>query len=149
MKVNPDAAGLDAKRLERITEHLESRYIGPGKIAGAQVAVSRHGQLGYFRSFGLADRERSKPVTEDTIWRIYSMTKPITGVALMSLYEQGAFQLSDPVDRFIPAWKDLKVEETDANGNKTLVDPQRPMTVKDLLMHMSGLGWGGRMAIRS
>src|SRR5579884_305000 len=149
MKLNPDAAGMDEGRLARLGEHLQGRYVDAGRIAGCQVAVVRHGEPAYFASFGSMDLERKRPVADDTIWRIYSMTKPITGVALMTLYERGAFQLSDPVDRFIPAWKDLKVEETDANGNKTLVDPQRPMTVKDLLMHMSGLGWGGRMAIRS
>jgi CubicO group peptidase (beta-lactamase class C family) len=137
MKVNADAAGLDASRLERITDHFQTRYIEAGRIAGCQVAVARHGNLGYFRNFGSMDLERGKPVAEDTIWRIYSMTKPITGVALMSLYERGHFQLSDPLHRFIPEWKDLKVGE-----GETLVEPQRPMSVKDVLMHMSGLGYG-------
>jgi CubicO group peptidase (beta-lactamase class C family) len=143
MKVNPVGAGLDEGRLERITEHLQHRYIDAGRIAGCQVAVSRHGHVGYFRSFGRRDLERSVPVEEDTIWRIYSMTKPITGVALMSLYERGMFQLSDPVTRFIPQWRDLKVREQAADGAERLVDPQRPMTVRDLMMHMSGLGFGG------
>ena len=137
MKVDPDAAGFDAKRLERITEHLQTRYIDPGKIAGCQVAIARHGSVGYHRSFGSMDLERDKPMQDDTIFRIYSMTKPIAGVALMKLYETGAFQLSDPVSRWIPAWKDLKVQTPDG-----LVEPQRPMTVKDTLMHMTGLGWG-------
>jgi CubicO group peptidase (beta-lactamase class C family) len=105
MKLNPDGAGLDAKRLERITEHFESRFIEPQKIAGGQVAVARHGSVGYYRNFGQMDLERSKPVADDTIWRIYSMTKPITGTALLTLYEKGAFQLSDPVSRFIPEWR--------------------------------------------
>jgi CubicO group peptidase (beta-lactamase class C family) len=144
LKVYPDVAGLDADRLDRITRHFDRRYISPGKIAGCQVAVSRHGQLGYFRSFGSRDLERGKPVTEDTIFRIYSMTKPITGVALLTLYEQGEFQLSDPVHRFIPEWRDLKVREKLEGGSSRLVDPQRPMSVRDLLMHMSGLGFAGR-----
>jgi len=143
MKVDPIAAGLDERRLERITEHLQHRYIDAGRIAGCQVAVARHGHVGYFRSFGLRDLERSLPVEEDTIWRIYSMTKPITGVALLSLYERGMFQLNDPVARFIPQWRDLKVRERTADGAEQLVDPQRPMTVRDLMMHMSGLGFGG------
>jgi CubicO group peptidase (beta-lactamase class C family) len=142
MKIDPDAAGLDGRRLERITEHLQSRYIDPGKIVGAQVVVQRHGSVAYFRSFGQMDREREKPVEDDTIWRIYSMTKPITGVALLSLYEQGHFQLHDPVSRFIPEWMDLKVRQRDANGDVQLVEPERPMSVKDVLMHMSGLGLG-------
>lgn len=142
MKVNPDAAGLDASRLERIDAHLASRYIDPGKIAGCQVAVVRHGAVGYFKSFGHADRERGVAMADDTIFRIYSMTKPITGVALMTLYEQGHFQLNDPVSRFIPSWRDLKVKETEPGGTTRLVEPHRPMTVRDCLMHTTGLGWG-------
>ena len=143
MKVNPVGAGLNERQLERITEHLQDRYIDAGRIAGCQVAVARHGQVGYYRSLGLRDMERSLPVEEDTIWRIYSMTKPITGVALLTLYERGMFQLSDPVTRFIPQWRDLKVRQVAADGTEQLVDPKRPMTVRDLMMHMSGLGFGG------
>jgi CubicO group peptidase (beta-lactamase class C family) len=148
MKVNPAGAGLDERRLERITEHLQARYIDAGRIAGCQVAVARHGQVGYFRSFGARDLERAAPVEQDTIWRIYSMTKPITGVALMSLYEHGMFQLSDPVTRFIPQWRDLKVRERAEDGSERLVDPRQPMTVRDLMMHMSGLGFGGGRALQ-
>ncbi|MGH3301298.1 MAG: serine hydrolase domain-containing protein [Streptosporangiaceae bacterium] len=143
MKVNPAGAGLAEGQLDRITEHLQHQYVDAGRIAGCQVAVARHGQVGYFRSFGWRDRERGLPVEDDTIWRIYSMTKPITGVALMSLYERGLFQLSDPVTRFIPEWRDLKVRERADDGSERLVDPARPMTVRDLMMHMSGLGFGG------
>jgi CubicO group peptidase (beta-lactamase class C family) len=142
VKIDADAAGLDARRLERITDHLQTRYIDPGKIVGAQVVVQRHGSVAYFRSFGEMDRERGRPVEDDTIWRIYSMTKPITGVALLSLYEQGHFQLNDPVSRFIPEWKDLKVRVRNGAGDVELVEPERPMSVKDVLMHMSGLGLG-------
>ena len=141
MKLNPDAAGMDGRRLERIAEHLQGRYIDTGRIAGCQVAVVRHGETAYLGSFGLADRERGRPVDDDTIWRIYSMTKPITGVALMTLYERGHFQLDDPVHRFIPEWRDLKVSEPDGSGGRRLVDPQRPMSVRDVMMHMSGLGY--------
>lgn len=142
MKIDPDGAGLDARRLERITEHFEKQYIEPGRIVGGQVVVARHGSVGYFKSFGSMDRERAKPVVDDTIWRIYSMTKPITGVALLSLYEKGLFQLNDPVHRFIPEWRDLKVKERGPDGERRLVDPKRPMSVKDVMMHMSGLGFG-------
>ncbi len=142
MKVDADAAGLDARRLGRIEEHLRSRYFEPGKIAGAQVAVLRHGELGYFESFGDMDRERSKPVAEDTIWRLYSMTKPITGVALMTLYERGHFQLDDPVHRWIPEWRDMEVREPAADGGFELVPAHRAPTVRDVMMHMSGIGYG-------
>jgi len=142
MKIDPDAAGLDQKRLERITEHLDRRYIAPGKIAGCQTVVYRHGAVGYFSSLGSMDLERAKPVAEDTIWRLYSMTKPITGVALMTLFEHGHFQLNDPVDRFIPEWRGLMVAEKQPDGSKQLVTPARPMTIRHALMHMTGLGWG-------
>jgi CubicO group peptidase (beta-lactamase class C family) len=143
MKTDPAGAGLDERQLKRITEHLQDRYIDVGRIAGCQVAVVRHGHVGYFRSFGARDLERSAPVEEDTIWRIYSMTKPITGVALLTLYERGLFSLGDPVSRFIPEWRDLKVRERADDGSERLVPSSRPMTVRDLLMHMSGLGFGG------
>ena len=142
MKVDADAAGMDAARLARVDEHLQERYIRPGKIAGCQVAVIRRGALAHHSTLGFADREREVPVTENTIWRIYSMTKPITGVALMTLYEKGYFQLTDPVSRFIPEWRDLKVAETGPDGERRLVEPARPMQVRDLLMHMSGIGYG-------
>lgn len=138
MKADPDAAGLDERQLARIGEHLVNRYIDAGKIAGCQVAVTRRGALGYFESFGLMDRERDRAVEADTIWRLYSMTKPIVGVALMQLYETGAFQLTDPVHRWIPAWRDLKVKTPSGE----LVAPERPMNVRDCLMHTTGLGWG-------
>ena len=137
MKIDPDAAGLDERRLERITEHLQARYVDPGKIAGCQVAISRHGSVGYWRSLGLADAERDVPVQDDTIWRLYSMTKAVTGVALMSLYEKALFRLDDPVSRFIPSWKGWKLKEGD-----DLVDPVREPSVKDVLMHMAGIGTG-------
>lgn len=142
MKVDADAAGMDAARLSRIDEHLRSRYVGPGKIAGCQVAVIRRGNVAHYCELGLADRERSLPVSEDTIWRIYSMTKPITGVALMTLYEQGHFQLTDPVSRFIPSWRSMKVAERHEDGQVRLVDPIRPVSIRDVLTHTSGLGYG-------
>jgi CubicO group peptidase (beta-lactamase class C family) len=137
MKVDPDGAGLDARQLTYIGEHLRSRYIEPGKITGCQVTVARHGVVGYHESFGLMDREANKATADDTIYRLFSMTKPIAGVALMKLYERGHFQLGDPVHRWIPEWKDLKVKTKDG-----LVAQDRPMSVKDCLMHTTGLGWG-------
>src|SRR3990167_5045571 len=101
--------GLDAGRLERITDHIERNYIGPQKIAGCQIAVSRHGRQAYLKSFGSMDLERNKPMMDDAIFRIYSMTKPIASIALMTLYEKGYFQLNDPVSRFVPSWKNHRV----------------------------------------
>src|SRR5512146_884751 len=101
--------GLDAARLERIGDHLARNYIDNGKLVGCQVTVARHGHIGYAKSFGQMDRERAKPMRDDAIFRIYSMTKPITSVALMTLYERGYFQLNDPVHKAIPEWRDLRV----------------------------------------
>ena len=142
MIANPKEAGLDPQRLENIASHLNSRYLEPGKIAGAQVAVVRDGVLGYFESFGERDRERSVPVDEGTIWRLYSMTKPITGVAMMTLYEQGHFQLDDPIHRWIPEWRDMTVEEDDGAGGARVVPANRAPTVRDILSHTSGIGYG-------
>ncbi|MHB1718165.1 MAG: serine hydrolase domain-containing protein [Acidimicrobiales bacterium] len=136
---DPAAAGMDPGRLERITAHLQDRYVTPGKLAGCQIAVVRDDTLAYSRNLGLMDRERERPVADDTIWRIYSMTKPITSVALLQLYEQGAFLLTDPVARFIPAWSDLRVETVAEDGSTTEVPQERPMTIRDALMHMTGL----------
>jgi CubicO group peptidase (beta-lactamase class C family) len=142
MDIDAGAAGMDADRLARIEEHLVRNYIDPGKLSGCLTAVMRHGELAYLSCLGLADRERGRAVTEDTIWRIYSMTKPITGVALMTLYERGHFQLSDPVHRYIPRWRELKVRERLSDGTSRLVDPIRPPSIRDVMMHTSGIGYG-------
>lgn len=146
LKPDPEGAGFDPLRLARIEEHLRTRYIEPGKIAGCQVLVSRGGQLAYAATLGAADRERGVPVADDTIWRIYSMTKPITGVALLTLYERGLFQLDDPVHRYLPEFRGLQVRERDEDGNRRLVDPARPMSMRDAMMHMTGIGAGPRHA---
>jgi CubicO group peptidase (beta-lactamase class C family) len=139
MKVEPDAAGMSQARLERITEHFEGSYVVPGKLPGCQITVVRGGHVAYHRSLGLRDRERQLPMADDTIFRIYSMTKPIASVALMQLYERGLFQLLDPVHRYIPEWRTLQVAETQPDGSVALVRPQRPMNVRDVLMHTTGL----------
>ena len=143
MDVNPAAAGFSLERLERITAHLQDRYISPGKIPGAQVMVSRGGELAYFRSFGHMDAERGKALEDDTIFRIYSMTKPITSVALMMLFEEGHFQLSDPVSRFIPAWVNHEVWVEGSGGDMVTRPTKNRMTIKDVLCHTAGLTYGG------
>lgn len=144
MEIDARAGGFDEARLARITSHLDRSYVGPGKIAGCQTAVVRHGALAHFSSLGSMDVERGSPMADDTVFRIYSMTKPITGVALMSLYEEGRFKLSDPLSRFIPEFGDLVVDQDDG----TAVAPDRPVTVRDAMMHMTGLGldWFERRA---
>jgi CubicO group peptidase (beta-lactamase class C family) len=135
--------GLDAGRLERITEHLERHYIASGKITGCQVAVARHGHMAYFKSFGLMDRKRGKATRDDTIYRIYSMTKPIASVALMTLFEQGHFQLNDPVHRFVPSWRNHRVWISGEGEAMETERPQRPVTFRDVLSHTAGFTYGG------
>jgi len=142
MEIAPKEAGFDASRLERITEHLERSYIGPGKITGCQTLVARHGHVAYFKSLGLADLERGTPVKDDTIFRLFSMTKPITSVALMQLYEQGYFQLNDRVSRVIPEWSDMGVYVSGEGENIQTRPPKQPMTFAHLLSHQSGLTYG-------
>jgi len=135
--------GLDASRLERITDHINRNYIEPQKIAGCQIAVARHGHTAYSRTFGHMDIERSKPMADDTIFRIYSMTKPITSVALMSLFEKGYFQLNDPVSRYVPSWKNHRVWVSGEGDDMVTEKPNRPVSFRDVLCHTAGLTYGG------
>jgi CubicO group peptidase (beta-lactamase class C family) len=107
--VEPESVGLNSGQLARVGEHLHTRYVEPGKIPGSLALVARRGQVCYLDVAGQRDRERATPLTPDTVFRIYSMTKPVTSVALMTLYERGLFSLDDPVHRFIPEWKSLGV----------------------------------------
>jgi CubicO group peptidase (beta-lactamase class C family) len=138
-------SGLSAQRLERITDHLNRNYIDAGKIAGCQVAVARHGHLAYSQAFGQMDRERARPMADDTIFRIYSMTKPITSVALMTLYEQGYFQLDDPVYRVVPEWRNHQVWVAGDGDTMQLARPNPPMTFRHVLSHTSGLTYGAML----
>jgi len=142
MQTSNTGTGFDVKRLSRIADHLTSNYLDTGKIPGCQILVSRHGIPAYFESLGEMDRERQKPMREDTIFRIYSMTKPITSIALMQLYEQGRFQLNDPVYRVIPEWKDQKVWLSGEGENMVCRNPESPMTFRHLLTHTSGITYG-------
>jgi CubicO group peptidase (beta-lactamase class C family) len=142
MELAPEQAGLSPERLERITTHLNTSYIEPGKIAGCQVLVARHGHAAYFRSLGEMDRERHTPMADDTIFRIYSMTKPITSVALMTLYEQGHFQLNDPVYKVIPEWRDHRVWVSGEGDAMETREPKSPMTFRHVLSHTGGLTYG-------
>ncbi len=142
MDAKSRATGLDIGRLERITDHLQASYIDPGKIAGCQVAVVRHGQQAYTRSFGQMDLERGKAMADDAIFRIYSMTKPITSVALMTLYERGFFQLNDPVSRFFPEWRDQRVWVSGEGPDMVTERPHRPLSMRDMLCHTGGITYG-------
>ncbi len=142
MELAPEKAGFSPERLNRITRHLGRNYVEPGKITGCQVLVARHGHVAYFDSQGYADLERRKPVADDTIFRIYSMTKPITSIALMQLFEQGHFQLNDRVDRVIPEWKGMRVYVSGEGEAMETREPEQPMTFRHLLSHTAGLSYG-------
>ena len=141
MPVNPDTLGLSSARLARIGDHFR-RYIDAGKLAGALVLVARRGQIACLEPLGHLETERRRPVTPDSIWRIYSMTKPITSVGLMMLYEEGRFQLDDPVHRFIPSWESLRVYVGGNYPTFKTAPAARPMSIRDLLSHTSGLTYG-------
>ena len=143
MEVDATAAGFQKEKLARIGTHLRENYVDPGKIPGCQVLVSRHGIPAYFESMGLMDRERNKAMRDDTIFRIYSMTKPITSVALMMLWEEGRFQLTDPVHRFIPSWRDQRVWQEGASEEMVTRRPASPVTMQHILSHTAGLTYGG------
>lgn len=142
MEVFPEKAGFSAERLDWISEHLNRNFIEPGKIAGCQVLVSRRGYPAWYRSLGHKDIERESPMGDDTIFRIYSMTKPITSVALMQLYERGHFQLNDPVHRVIPEWRDHKVWVSGEGEGMITKSPEQPMTFRHVLSHTGGLTYG-------
>ncbi|MCP3982869.1 MAG: beta-lactamase family protein [bacterium] len=138
----PEDVGLDAARLARIDRHLQEQYIDRDKIPGALTVVARRGEVVHASAQGLRDRERQRPMELSTLFRIYSMTKPITSVALMQLHEEARVRLSDPVHRFIPEWKDLSVYVQGNHPHFVTRPCDRPMTVRDLLTHTSGLTYG-------
>ena len=135
-------AGLDLERLSHIAEHLESQYLSPGKLPCAVTLVARHGQLVWQHAQGMIDVERKVPVTLDSLFRIYSMTKPVTSIALMQLYEQGRFLLDDPVHKYIPSWRNLQVYKSGVYPHFVTTPPARAMTIRDLLTHQAGLSYG-------
>jgi CubicO group peptidase (beta-lactamase class C family) len=147
----PEEVGLSSERLERIAEAVQ-KSIREGRLAGGVALVARHGKIAYFKAYGMADREAGKPMRTDNIFRICSMSKPITSVAVMILYEEGRFLLNQPVADFIPEFKTMKVLDPPYPQDKTsppgaLVDAKRPITIFQLLTHTSGLTypWNARL----
>ena len=138
---SPENVGLSSDRLGYIADHF-NRYVDEGKIPGYLVLIARRGKAAYLHRYGERDVETGLPVEEDTIFRIYSMTKPITSVAVMMLYERGLLHLDDPASEYIPALKQLEVFESgDAKSYRT-VPAQREMTIRDLLTHTAGFTYG-------
>jgi CubicO group peptidase (beta-lactamase class C family) len=141
VETDPAEVGFEQARLERIDRHF-ARYVDRGRLPGWLITVSRHGKLAHVSTYGHRDIEAGLPVEPDTLWRIYSMTKPITSVAAMMLYEEGAFQLTDPVSRYIPSFADARVF-TGGSDISYLTEPvTEPMRIWHLLTHTSGLTYG-------
>jgi len=136
---SPESAGMSTAALDRIEAYLKSRYLDSGRFPGTQLLVYRRGKLVHSAVQGLADVERKVPVRDDTIYCIYSMTKPITAVAFMMLVEEGRIALDEPVHKYIPEWKDLGVFVGGTAPNFLTRPPARPMQIVDLLRHTSGL----------
>lgn len=141
----PESLGFSAARLKNIDRFLQQRYLDSGKLPCAQVLIARRGELVYQTVLGKMDVERNRPATEDTVYRIYSMTKPVTSIAFMMLLEQGLVSLDDPVHRYIPEWRDLGVYAGGVHGMFRTERPLRPMLMVDLLRHTSGLTYGFQM----
>ena len=142
MTTSPTALGFSAERLARIDRFLAERYVDPGLLPCALFAVAREGRVVHRSVLGHASLERRQPLAEDTIFRIYSMTKPITSVAFMMLVEEGKVAIDDPVHRWIPAWRDLAVYRSGMPGAFVTRPVEAPMRIIDLLRHTSGLTYG-------
>jgi CubicO group peptidase (beta-lactamase class C family) len=145
VRTSPEEAGLSPAGLARIDAYIKNE-IATEKIPGALMLIERHGKLGYTASFGVRDPASKAPMSDDTIFRIYSMSKPVTSVAAMMLVEEGKLMLDEPVAKYIPAFANVKVgvEHKQEDGTVTLdlVPVRRPMTIQDLLRHTSGLTYG-------
>ena len=131
-----EAVGMSARRLERIRPAMQS-YVDRGVYAGINTLIARRGKVVHAGEFGWRDKEAGAPMTTDTIFRLYSMTKPIVCTAMMTLLEEGRFRLIDPLAKYIPAFGAVKVLEADGS----LVAPVRPILIRDLMTHMSGLSY--------
>ncbi len=141
MDAKPEEVGLSSARLARVNDWAK-RLVDDGKLAGITTAVIRRGQLAHFNICGMADVARGKPMAADTIFRFYSMTKPLTSVAIMMLYEEGHFQLDDSIARFLPCFANMRVYAGGARGKMETVPAERDITFRDLLSHTSGLTYG-------
>jgi len=139
----PEDSGMSSERLHRIHEAIE-RHIDAGEISGAVTLVARRGHIVHFEAHGLMDIESKRPMEKDAIFRIASMSKPITGVAVMMMLEEGKLRLNDPVSRFLPEFKNSKVAIARGDSGETyLVPADRELTIRDLLTHTNGLMTGG------
>ncbi|WP_441278037.1 serine hydrolase domain-containing protein [Tardiphaga sp. 172_B4_N1_3] len=139
---SPEQVGMSTMALARVEAHLKQRYVDAGRLPGTRLLVYRRGEIVHSTAQGFADVERKAPVKDDTIFRIYSMTKPITTVAFMMLVEEGRVALDEPVHKYIPEWANLGVFQAGVTAPFLTKPPARPMQIIDLLRHTSGLTYG-------
>ncbi|MEM7538711.1 MAG: serine hydrolase domain-containing protein [Chloroflexota bacterium] len=139
--VAPEKAGFSSKRLDRLNKTMQG-YVDDQRLAGIVTLLARKGQVAHFETFGQADIQADKPMAHDTLFRIYSMTKPITSIAAMMLFEDGMFQLHDPVSKYLPEFAETKVCVGSKVDGLKLVEQDPPMTVQHLLSHTAGLSYG-------
>jgi CubicO group peptidase (beta-lactamase class C family) len=139
----PEAVGFDSKRLKSMDDYM-AKVVSDGRVAGMTTLLARHGKVVEFKTYGKTSLETGEAMPKDEIFRIYSMSKPLTGVAMMILFEQGKWRLDDPVTRYVPEFKNLKVMvEADKDGNITKTEPmKRPPTMREIMSHTAGFGYG-------
>jgi CubicO group peptidase (beta-lactamase class C family) len=141
IEASPAEVGFDADRLARIDRHFQ-RYIDDGRLPGWLISIARYGKIVHLSTSGHRDMESKAPVEPDTIWRIYSMTKPITAVAALTLWEQGGFEMKDPVSRYLPAFAETKVWRSGSSTAPVLEPMTEPMQLWHLFSHTAGLTYG-------
>ena len=140
--VEPATVGMSAEGLGKLSAAMQG-FVDRGELAGVVTVVARHGKIAHFETFGMQDVATGAPMAKDTIFRIYSMTKPIAGVALMTFYEEGRFELDDPVAKYIPEFTDLKVaKQPGPEGKPVVEDANHQMTIRELVSHTAGLTYG-------
>lgn len=145
--IEPSELGFDPDRLKRIDQLIE-RFVAAGEISGGVTVVARHNGLAQLGVYGRADIEHDKPMRDDTLFRIYSMTKPITSVAALLLFEESRFLLDEPVKQYLPEFADVRVKVVRPDGTEALIPPRRDVTIHDLLTHLGGLSYQSAMEAR-
>ncbi len=141
---SPESVGFDSERLKRLDAYM-AQVVADGRAAGMTTLIARHGKVVAFKTYGQANLATGAPMSKDAIFRIYSMSKPLTGVAMMILFEEGKWRLDDPVTRYVPEFKNLKVMTgVDATGKILVEDMKRPPTMREIMSHTAGFGYGLR-----
>ena len=144
-KTAPEKVGMSSERLEYLTSTFQE-YVDNEELSGAVVLVARRGKIAYFKSFGKSDIKNNIPMEENSIFRIASQTKAIVSVGIMILQEEGKLIISDPVGKYIPAFNETTVAVPKEDGGYEIVKANRPITIRDLLTHTAGIGYGGGIA---